>query len=455
MISAFSVPGAVGEELPSHCREDPVLAGELSRMGPVLGLGSSVSQGLMARSFSEIVAEQLCLGNRENGHAFPWYLPVSYPKIAKYYYKSMKPKLVLALDVTYHTMKFIEDTAAKKEELEALVAGLALDCQSELYDCSAKGNESYVISDDYRPTVLLGDIFFENLIDCDQNKPRKPYTIENSTNHRNKELCIDEYSQLNRYLRDLAARYPNVHIVPANRLFTALQNYPNSIFYDEGTRQTFFSKQELTWDGWHPWTNPGSYVFANLTILEINRLVEAGKIKGRSVPLKEISEKFFGPPSGLIILAPAGFPPVTRPQITGPDGSDIPLRFSLSKEWAARHGVFSIGTSYLMARAISWDRLGPRPLVLRAQSFTGTTLVLSKKDQDILTSHYHNGISLKGALILIGADLNEDIVSEEDTLFLRQIEKDRNILKKLAPPPVTGDASPWEYSSITERSRLN
>jgi hypothetical protein len=449
MIAVLSVRGAGGEELPSHCREDANLASELAQMGPVLGLGSSVSQGLMARSFTEIVAEQLCLGNHKNGHAFPWFLPVSYAKIAKFYYKLMKPKLVLALDVTYHTMKFLEDTAAKKKELEDLVAGLALDCQSELYDCSADGNESYVSTEDYKPTVLLGDIFFENLIDCDQNKPRKQYTTENSKNHRNKELCFDEYAQLNRYLRDLAAKYPNVHILPANRLFTALQNYPNSIFYDDGNRQTFFSKQELTWDGWHPWTNPGSYVFANLTILEINRLIEAGKMKGRLVPLKEVSDQYFGPPSGLIILAAAGFLPVTRPQITGPNGTPIPLRFSLSKEWAQRHGVFSIGTSYLRDRALAWDRLGPRPLVLRALSFAGTTLVLSKKDQDLLTSLYHQGISLKGALILIGADLNQEIVSEEDLLFLRQIEKDRQVLKNLAPPPAPGDTSAWEYSSIT------
>jgi hypothetical protein len=79
--------------------------------------------------------------------------------------------------------------------------------------------------------------------------------------------------------------------------------------------------------------------------------------------------------------------------------------------------------------------------------------VLSKKDQDMLTSHYHNGISLKGALILIGTDLSEDIVSKEDLLFLRQIEKDRRTLKNLTPPAVPGNASPWEYSSITEQSQ--
>lgn len=69
MILLPSAHVASGNELPSYCREDPDLAQELSRMGPVMGLGSSVSHGLMARSASQIVADQLCLGN--NGHVFP------------------------------------------------------------------------------------------------------------------------------------------------------------------------------------------------------------------------------------------------------------------------------------------------------------------------------------------------------------------------------------------------
>jgi hypothetical protein len=89
--------------------------------------------------------------------------------------------------------------------------------------------------------------------------------------------------------------------------------------------------------------------------------------------------------------------------------------------------------------------LGPRPLVIRAQAFSGKTLVISKKDQDILTSYFVRGTSLKGALILTGSDLNEDFVSKEDTLFLNQIEEDKRILQRLSPPPAPNDASPWEY----------
>jgi hypothetical protein len=78
-----------------------------------MGLGSSVSHGLLARSASEIVADQLCLDS--NGHVFPWYYPAAYDKAAKYYYKRQSPELVIALDVTYHDMKVLEYTDEKKK----------------------------------------------------------------------------------------------------------------------------------------------------------------------------------------------------------------------------------------------------------------------------------------------------------------------------------------------------
>ena len=444
MIFLLLATAAMGKELPTHCKEDPEYTEALSGMGPVLGLGSSVSHGLMADSISEVIADQLCLGNQPKSHAFPLFLPVSYTKVIKYYYKSMKPNLVLALDITYHKMKITEGLEEKKKELDNIVAGLALDCGSDLYDCSADGNESYVLKDDFRPTVFLGDVFFEKLIDCEQRRPIKRYTL-NGDNNRPEELCFDEFLKLNRYLRELIAKYPNVYLLPANRIFTALQKYPNSIFYDEGGRQTFFRRKDLTWDGFHPWTDPGSYVLANILISRANRLVKEGKVKGALIPLKKISDKYFGPPSGLIILAPKEFPVTTWPRIVGVDGKKIPLRFSLPKAWAQRHGAFSVGTSYFKARALAWDRLGPKPLVIRAGSYSDTTLVLSKKDQELLTSHYSNGISLKGGLILRGNSFNDEFVTKEETVFLNQVEKDKNILEKLSPSPKPNGESPWDY----------
>ena len=241
------------------------------------------------------------------------------------------------------------------------------------------------------------------------------------------------------------AKYPNVHIFAANRLFTALVKFPNSIFYDEGRRQTFFARNELTWDGWHPYTDPGSYVFANIAIMQINRLIGEGKIKGPPIPLRMLSDKYFGPPSGLVILVPDGFPPETRPLITGPGGDKVKLRFSLSKQWVERNGVFSHGKSYFRDLAISWHRLGPKPMIVRAESFSGTTLILSKSDRETLNAHFQNNVTLKGGLLLWDQDLNQESISQEDVFFLNQIEKDPGILKNFSPAPDDGESPPWDY----------
>jgi hypothetical protein len=418
------------------------MALELMRLGPVMGLGSSVSHGLLARSASEIVADQLCLGS--NGHVFPWYYPAAYDKAAKYYYKRQSPKLVIALDVTYHDMKVLEYTDEKKKVLDSLVSALALDCNRDFYDCTPDGNEFYARQNHYQPTVIFGDIFFENLVDCSHGKPPEEYRIENAK-PRPKKLCFEEFAELNRYLRQLAAGYPNVHLYPANFIFTSLIKYPNSLFYDEGTRQTFFSRKELTWDGWHPYTDPGSQVFANLVIMHINRLIKDGRINGRPIPLAKLADKYFGPPTGLIIIVPAGFAPVANPMIVGPDGQKVPLRFSLSKQWADVHGVFAVGQSYFKARALAWERLGPKPLVVRAQSFSGSALVISQKDLNTLSGHHQKGIALKGGLLLTDETFDQKIVSREDTFFLNRLDQDIRILKKLSPSPDIDNTSSWEY----------
>ncbi len=429
-------PAAAAGELPAYCSEDPSLAAALSGMGPVLGLGSSVSHGLMARSISEVVAGQLCLEDTAKQHAFPIFLPFSYPRIIRHYYASMQPRLVLALDVTYHKMKILENTAAKKKELDHLVAALARDCSADFVDCPPDTTAS-------RPIVILGDIFYENLIDCERQKPDKGYPrIDRADTQRQQQLCSRQYQLLNRHLEMLASKYPNVHLFSANRLFTEIEKYPHSVFYDEGDRQTFFSRRELTWDGWHPWTDPGSYVFANLVIMRINRLIGQGKINGRPIPLKKISAKYFGPPSGLIILAPPGFRPVEKPRITGPDGRDVPLRFKGSVQRSGNQRGFVFGSSYFRDRARAWKFLGPKPLMFRARSFSANTLVLSKRDQATLRQLYRQGGLLKGGLILIGPDPYPEQVPAADTVFLNRVEKNKNLLEEKFSPaagnPISG-----------------
>ena len=179
--------------------------------------------------------------------------------------------------------------------------------------------------------------------------------------------------------------------------------------------------------------------------MQINRLIGEGKIKSPPIPLRMISDKYFGPPSGLVILVPDGFPPETRPQITGPAGDKVKLRFSLSRQWVERHGVFSHGKSYFRNLAIFWHRLGPKPMIVRAESFSERTLILSKSDRKALNAHYQNNVALKGGLLLWGQDLNQESISREDVLFLNQIEKDPSILKNFSTTSDDGESPPWDY----------
>ena len=62
----------------------------------------------------------------------------------------------------------------------------------------------------------------------------------------------------------------------------------------------------------------------------------------------------------------------------------------------------------------------------------------------MLIVHYRSGISLKGALLLIGDDFDKKTVSHEDTFFLNQLDKDLSILDKLSPAVPDNDV-PWDY----------
>ena len=62
----------------------------------------------------------------------------------------------------------------------------------------------------------------------------------------------------------------------------------------------------------------------------------------------------------------------------------------------------------------------------------------------MLAAHYRNGISLKGALLLIGDDYGRKTVSLEDMFFLNLLDKDQSILEELSPDPAVAD-TPWDY----------
>ena len=83
--------------------------------------------------------------------------------------------------------------------------------------------------------------------------------------------------------------------------------------------------------------------------------------------------------------------------------------------------------------------------MVRAQSIEGSTVVLSRRDRDILSDHYRKGVALRGGLLIVGDDFDKKGVSREDTFFLNKLDKDTGIVDKLSPVPVMDETSAWDY----------
>jgi hypothetical protein len=68
------------------------------------------------------------------------------------------------------------------------------------------------------------------------------------------------------------------------------------------------------------------------------------------------------------------------------------------------------------------------------------------KDYNTLTALYRKGISLKGGRIITGADLEEEIITKEDTIFFNQIGKGEINQAKRCPSFKSNDTALWKYS---------
>ncbi len=265
-----------------HCREAPELARALRELGPVMAVGASVSSGLLAEEFPHVVARQLCL--EEGAGYFARF--AYFDRVARHtfdfmarIYRDHRPRLVLALDYLYHRFKRARYDEATAQALDEWLARLVLDCAHEAVDCSPGGAFAFVREEGYRPQVLLGTLYYDNLIDCSRPRPAarrapEPYLPDS----RKYVQCRRDLEAINAHLERAAERYPNLHLVPVFEIYGALRHPPHRLDYAVGGVERSFHIDELLFDGFHPWSDPGARVFANLVIERINALIEAGVI---------------------------------------------------------------------------------------------------------------------------------------------------------------------------------
>ena len=256
--------------LNGHC-QNPDVAGPLRDLGPLYTVGASVSHGLFAASFPKLIAGQMCLEEEAYDADFAF---LFFKKNSSSVLKSileLRPNIIIAMDYPYHHVK-LKHASFAKPILKKYITMLLLECESDLIDCSEGGRHHDLLSDPYRPIVFAGTIYF----DCKLATSRERDDEVDDVNFTTYEACREENIKLNIYYRELEKQYPNLHLLPAFEIFSALHDNPSGQFvYNVDNVQRVFTKSELFFDGFHPWTDPGAYVLANVVIDGINKVHEA------------------------------------------------------------------------------------------------------------------------------------------------------------------------------------
>src|SRR5688572_21258769 len=190
-LYCIGIKAPFAQDLPAHC-EDANYRDQLRNIGPIVSVGASASGGLFAKSFPLLAANQVCLGKGsgfESRHSFSGETKFDFLK--KTFIHS-RPKVVVALDHLHHSSKNKKFNAETRKYIDAEIAMLTLDCKHPLIDCSPGGDFAFVEKDNYRPIVLLGDVYAFYAVDC-----TKTDALFNKQPDDNHEGCIDDYNNIN------------------------------------------------------------------------------------------------------------------------------------------------------------------------------------------------------------------------------------------------------------------
>lgn len=363
--------------LPAHC-DDPVQRESLQRLGPVVSVGASASSGLFAKSFPLLAAQQLCLSQGagfESRHSFGG--STQFPFLKRMFIEQ-RPKVVVALDYLHHAGKRRRYTPETLRYLDAEIARLTLDCRHPEIDCSPRGEFNFVEKENYRPLVLLGDIYAFYALDCDRVDP-----FFSADMHDVNVGCVDDYVKINQYLWQKAREIPNLVIFPVDTFYRHLHaGLP--FHYELDGRMGGFFATDLFWDGFHPRSEPGAQVLANLVLRNLNQLIARGVIPAATgIPYIPIDQKHFKPYTGLLLLGAGGAALEGKPRVVNEQGSELPLVFS--GKIPAQAGTWGHEVRYERDARSAVTRVGSRPLALKVMGVTSDgAIVLAREEWDLL-----------------------------------------------------------------------
>ena len=159
--------------------------------------------------------------------------------------------------------------------------------------------------ENYRPIVLLGDVYASYAEDCSSVEPDQ----SDSRHDRNRNSieirergCIEDYKKINLYMWQKANEIPNLYLFPVNKFFQHLhRGLP--FLYDRNDKLGSFYTEDLFWDGFHPWSEPGSQIMANIVLAKLNELILTGSMPGPvPIPYIPIADRFYVPFTGIILI---------------------------------------------------------------------------------------------------------------------------------------------------------
>ncbi len=380
------------QDLPAHCKNDSDYRGELQAKGPVIAVGASVSSGLWAKPFPTLVAYQMCL-QRGNGYSSRYSVLFFGAKLSflKKMYIEQRPKIVIALDHLHHSSKSKKFDEVTRAYIDREFARISLDCRHAIVDCSETGEFHFVQQENYRPIVLLGDIYASYARDCSSVDPdqsnRRHDRIRNSIATRERG-CIEDYKKINLYMRQKANEIPNLYLFPVNKFFQHLhRGLP--FLYDHNDKLGSFYTEELFWDGFHPWSEPGSQIMANIVLAKLNELILTGSMPGTvPIPYIPIADRFYVPFTGIILIDDThdGISPEEERRFASEHGEEFMFAFAEKTEsFRIKNGDWGYPEFFERETSPIKTRVGDNPLVLTiTQQSNNGHIVLSDKQISLI-----------------------------------------------------------------------
>jgi hypothetical protein len=374
--------GAAAQGLPAYC-QDATLREQLRAIGPVVSVGASTSSGMLAKSFPLLAANQLCLSQSSGYASLHTFSSRSKFPFLKKTFLELRPKVIIAFDHLHHSGKRRRFDAETIKYLDAEIAMLTLDCRHPLIDCSPKGEFHFVEQEHYRPVVLLGDIHAFYAVDC---TGINPFLTADSNDPD--VGCLDDYEKINAYLRHKARENPTLHIVPVDAFYRDLhRGLPWA--YQIGGKFGSFYTDDIFWDSYHPWSEPGAQMFANMVLAKLNELIAAGQIRSAvSIPYIAIDDRYFKPHTGIVLILDSAIAlqPDQYPRLVAESGTAVPVAFSeRTRAFRAAHGDWGYVRAFEREAKPVADRAGANPLVLHVKDIADNgDLVIASEQQALL-----------------------------------------------------------------------